>query len=198
MSTPLPQSPSDSPTFIQTIQSLINAAAALESAQSVRIIRIDNWFDHKWLYFSGKSLGAIGLHKRRITIPPFHPNRVENETLYQWNAAASHYQQTDIKQSIHIKQWSSENFQRLAPRILGENAVAAWFSSRSAQDARGSLMVYSTRGEPSAWFASFAEDQSWTPHKLKHISREQINHLLHAANHPLQDESNPTSELPQS
>src|ERR1051325_1936947 len=58
----------------------------------VFVTRIDHWFDHKWLGFSAKVLGALGVHKRdRLTLPPFTPGRVASQHSYTLDAAAGSY-----------------------------------------------------------------------------------------------------------
>jgi hypothetical protein len=43
----------DDPVFITLLNSLLLRLAEEDKPQELWIIQIDNWFDHKWLRFSG-------------------------------------------------------------------------------------------------------------------------------------------------
>ncbi len=43
----------DDPYFIELLNRLIRALVIRVAPQQLWIIQIDNWFDHKWLRFSG-------------------------------------------------------------------------------------------------------------------------------------------------
>lgn len=44
----------DDPSFISLLKPLVNGLLADLNPERFWIIQIDNWFDHKWLKFSGK------------------------------------------------------------------------------------------------------------------------------------------------
>ena len=58
----------------------LDAAVANYRPAEIYLVCIDRWFDAKWLNFSGKVLGALGVWRSRTTIPPFHPHRVLGES----------------------------------------------------------------------------------------------------------------------
>jgi hypothetical protein len=80
----------DDPQFITLLNSLVLGLITEETPQELWIIQIDNWFDHKWLRFSGIGIvdykfpaymnrydGALAeFYQDKVTFPPFTPNRV--------------------------------------------------------------------------------------------------------------------------
>jgi len=44
---------SDDPKFVSIINRLITSSASKQSYKIVKIIKVKNWFDHKWLNYSG-------------------------------------------------------------------------------------------------------------------------------------------------
>src|SRR3954469_13547774 len=121
----------------------------------VFVTRIDHWFDHKWLGFSGKLLGALGVHKRdRLTIPPFMPRRVASPHAYPFDAGAAAYRGVETP-SLHRHQQSSDNLTRFIDRV-SRSAVFIWFSGGTTEADQGSVMIYIVCAElQSSWYASF-------------------------------------------
>ena len=66
----------DAPGFLSQVQALADGLLRSFHPSSVVVIKIDNFFGSKWLHFSGKALGALGVWKKRLNIPPFVPERV--------------------------------------------------------------------------------------------------------------------------
>lgn len=66
----------DDSEFVTLVSRLISGVVLRHDAEKLYLVHIKNWFDHKWLEFSGKVLGALGVWQRRMTYPPFNPNRV--------------------------------------------------------------------------------------------------------------------------
>ncbi len=64
----------------------------------------------KWLNFSGKVLGALGVWNRSFTIPPFHPNRIKAQTVYRLSQQKE-YEQIQAP-PLHVTQSSSQNLNR--------------------------------------------------------------------------------------
>jgi hypothetical protein len=56
----LPQQ-DDVPSFVEQIERAVQGVLIRYEPASLIPIEIDNWFGSKWLSFSGKSLGAIGV-----------------------------------------------------------------------------------------------------------------------------------------
>src|SRR5438552_1789981 len=97
MSTTIRFGPTDDPEFIAIIQSIAVRLFKRGDYEEVFIIEIKNWFDHKWLKFSGigrvpfrhvlDSQPQVALDEffqEKITFPPFTPNRILHQ---QWHPA---------------------------------------------------------------------------------------------------------------
>jgi hypothetical protein len=81
---------SDDNDFIKLLNSMVRRLLIQESPKQPWIIQIDNWFDHKWLGFSGKGVvdfqfpeymkrfdaALEEFYQDKISFPPFNPNRV--------------------------------------------------------------------------------------------------------------------------
>ena len=78
----------DDPGFIAVLNSLVQGLISNRAPEELWIIQIDNWFDDKWLGFSGYGLIASEIpidrydtvkaesYQEKVTFPPFAPNRV--------------------------------------------------------------------------------------------------------------------------
>lgn len=78
----------DDPGFIEVLNSILSELIAEHAPDQFWVIQIDNWFDHKWLGFSGMGLIASNIplntydtvkaesYQEKVTFPPFTPNRV--------------------------------------------------------------------------------------------------------------------------
>ncbi len=73
----------DNSNFMFNIECIVQDRINLWKPTTVFVTRIDNWFDDKWLNFSGTIKHEIAIWKGEITIPPFHPNRVEITDFYK-------------------------------------------------------------------------------------------------------------------
>ena len=147
-----------------------------EAAQ-FRIIRIDNWFGPKWHGFSGKALGAVGIAKQRLTVPPFVPSRVESEEL--WVRKDESYVRLDKFSPLHKRISSEGNLRRYLDREC-PNSICFWFCGRTASNGRGSIMVYSTAipDDPISWFVELSADKGWSPTMTEGISPAEFSDLV--------------------
>ena len=59
---PLPHDSSDDPAFIEIARNAIAGDAARYVARFVHVVKLDAWFGDRWFGFSGKALGALGVH----------------------------------------------------------------------------------------------------------------------------------------
>ncbi len=116
----------------------MNGAIHCYKPDEIYIVQIDNWFDHKWRAFSGKTLGAVGVWNSTLTIPPFEPNRVINQFYYRKDKDTYVLQPA---KPLHIHQWSSSNLQRFLKQIT-EAGLFAWYSGETKNNDAGSLLVY--------------------------------------------------------
>src|SRR6478672_1475624 len=77
---PLTTNKDDDQAYVALVSRIVRNAIRARKPDEVFVVQIDSWFDRKWLEFSGKALGALGVWEGRLTVPPFHPHRVLAET----------------------------------------------------------------------------------------------------------------------
>src|SRR5260221_9903610 len=163
------------PGFVRLVSLILDSLVLQHGPEILAIVEVDNWFDHKWLNFSGKMLGALGVWKHPLTIPPFHPNRIKAQTVYQLNQQKE-YEQIDAP-PLHIAQPSSENLNRKLRHATrsADTGVFVWWSSNTGANAKGSFMTYiqSETGDTS-WYASFDRRDRWAVNKTKNVSVEAV------------------------
>jgi hypothetical protein len=156
------------------------------------MIKVDNWFDKKWLNFSG--IGTVhfpywGIRspeaaldefsQHQTTFPPFTPNRVLQQSYFVRTSDGG-YLRGIPRRSVHqrLRQPSAANLNR---RIsdFSDSAVFAWYSSNTLASGRGTMMVYSvTDGVVETWFAAFKRDPEWRLELVAGISRDEIEDLM--------------------
>ena len=181
----------DDPCFIALVDSLVRGIAKKERPEGLWIIQIDNWFDHKWLRFSG--IGTVDFewpaflnrsdvardefYQEKLTFPPFAPNRV----LAQWSFARVGHNYVEVPSRVphrHEKQPSEANLQRRVQE-LSRSASFIWYSSKTVANGRGSVMVYNVGPDGvRCWFAAFSRQETWKLHAAKGVSREEVEGLL--------------------
>ncbi|MBV9469277.1 MAG: hypothetical protein JOZ57_08520 [Abitibacteriaceae bacterium] len=160
--------------YIEAVQNIINGAATAYQPGGVYVVKIKGWFDHKWLGFSGKRLGAVGVWKHPLTLPPFHPHRVQSQKCYAWRPSTQDYERFDWAARLHIYQESSQNLRREIRRRK-PSVLYVWYCSDTARTQRGSLMVYAhTKRDQAAWFISFYSNNQWRSRQAEEISVERI------------------------
>lgn len=150
------------------------------------VIRVDNWFDHKWLRFSGIGRvafdGAFADHpgvaldelsQDKLTFPPFSPRRILQQA--RWPAAKG---RKNLWIHPRVLRPSADNLQRRVADF--PPFVAVWYSSRTEENARGSIMSYSSKdGVLDAWYASLTlHGSDWRVHLVKGTPRERIERLI--------------------
>jgi hypothetical protein len=141
--------------------------------QACHIVQVRDFFDSKWLGFSGKVLGALGIHGKLLTVPPFHPNRVARERHLVRAGEEAYDGSTDLT-PLHIDQPSSHNLTRRAASVAPRTAFV-WYSGGSALSARASLMAYvPVTGAYWQWYIAMAGRQPWRITRSKGISRAEF------------------------
>jgi len=163
--------------FVAWAARIIAGAAELSEAKAVHVVELDHWFDEKWLEFSGKALGALGVWKVNTTVPPFHPNRVVGEAHYQ-RADLGGYVAVIDGPRIHREQSSSQNLQRRFSQVLPD-AACFWYSSDGPAVGRAALMGYvPAGGDLSTWsLGATCKASVWTPATLRGIASQELSHL---------------------
>jgi hypothetical protein len=107
--------------------------------------------------FLGKSLGAISVHKRKLTLPAFIPSPVESVRRF-WR--------TDVPPGrfprVHRWQRSGENLQRYVEVIVQDSNVF-WYSGGSAKSDRASFMAYMSTPEGHwPWYVGLHRKGQWS------------------------------------
>jgi hypothetical protein len=74
--------PTDNSPFTDLVARIVGGAAAIYKPDDLRIFMIDGRFDYKWLRFSGKAIGAVGVWNSLTTVPPFVKNRLVWQAQY--------------------------------------------------------------------------------------------------------------------
>lgn len=177
----LPLSDADDPSFIELVCGMSNNAFRCYSPNEVYVTGIDGWFDHKWLEFSGKIVGAVGVWNTVLTVPPFNPNRV----LYQlrfWKDETGSFRTSNTPEPLHLNQPSGSNTNRFMNRV-SSSGLFIWYGGNKRMGDMGSLLVYDMRDEVgTAWYASFKRAETWQLNKVRGISKREVIGLMKIGN----------------
>src|SRR5215467_316509 len=140
--------PGDAPEFVSHVEAVVNGILRRHAPRELILIKINNWFGVKWLHFSGKALGALGVWKSDLTIPPFVPNRVISQRRF----AAPDYTESERGDLIHIAIESDEARKRRVNDVA-HGAALVWYGAGSDQARRGAIMAYVPVGDSySPWY----------------------------------------------
>ena len=182
----------DDTQFVQAMDCFIGALVEIYDRPELYIIRIDNWFDHKWLGFAGR-FRTIYLHigkktimaahsiwktEEKTALPPFSPTRDMVQTHFK--AGFGQTKRDFPKQLLHqaYKQRSTVNLHNLLLSFSG-CALFLWLSSGSATSGRASLLAYHTREDKVAgWYASFVKSDHWKLNLVKGANRDGVDRIF--------------------
>lgn len=176
----------DAPEFIEIINKLMALSIFQWHVDEIMNIKINNWFDHKWLNYSGKKIihfeetvhpDKVAIThdwKERVTFPPFNPNRVLSEQYFRKRDTGN----IKFEKIIHKKQRSTENQLNQVSRKTS-NGLYIWYSSNSKINQRGSMMMYRVQnGEVHTWYASIEKRKNWTITQTKGINKSELQGLI--------------------
>jgi hypothetical protein len=166
----------DAPVFVARVRNITAGVCRLTRPVGIYVVRINHWFDWKWLKFSGKSVGALGVWCRDVTIPPFHPHRVRSELLFRPTPGWTKYQLVPIPDyRLHVFQNSGRNLGRLMRREI-PNVACVWYSGDSKAIGRGSIMVYAPGDKQYwAWYLDVVgKGSAWETRWVEGISRGEL------------------------
>jgi ankyrin repeat protein len=178
----------DAPAFLERVRHIVSGAVRTHRTDEVYIVRIDNWFDRKWLGFSGTGrvefpggawieTALDEFRKDELTLPPFTPNRVRSRRRFIWNAYADRFIKAHLRHRLHVGRHSCMNLREPISRI-GSSVAFAWYSGNTAENDSGSLMMYVHRDDLTvAWYASFARKNQWRIEAVTGLSTEQLEHF---------------------
>jgi hypothetical protein len=186
----LSPAPDDDPEFVECVARLIEGALMVHRPVDVRAFRIDNWFDHKWLRFSGYLLPWIGVWQRDLTLPPFVANRIVSRSRFRRDDGGM-YARIGFGSEIHHRGWSVQNLRRRVRLIVPDTALF-WYSGNTLDTGRGSLMGYiPVEGDHWAWFLAFVRDGSWQIARRKNIHEFEVRAFQVAGDRVRQDQATP-------
>jgi hypothetical protein len=168
MSTLITCSETDDSGFISEVNNLLLDKIREFKPHELFITYINNWFDSKWLKFSGTSMHEISVWKQvDVTIPPFNPNRVIFSNKFIQNK--NHFVLSSPNgQNLHVVQESSSNFSRKITDV-SQNGLFVWYSSNTKKNGKGSVLIYLTNEDKclTFYFALAAEiNSTWSVEKL--------------------------------
>ena len=169
----------DDPQFLTQVRSILIGCLIEYTPTEVYVIRIRDCFDYKWCYFSGKSLGAIGVSDFcNLTLPPFVPNRVLSQDHYVRTAMDALVYKPSDAHPIHIHQASEANHKRFIRRTMNDG-IMMWYSSGSMTTGRGSIMVYSVFSSTLkfGWHVTLLKKSEWQIDKITFTSRSLVEGL---------------------
>lgn len=170
--------PLDAPEYLEVVDQVIAKFVEPAAPSAIRVVGIDEWFDSKWLGFSGKLLGALGVANHELTVPPFHPRRVLSEATYR-RAADGRYILAHDAPPLHVRIPSERNtFRRLTD--VAPDTTCLWYTGNSARSKRAALMVYATGPEGYwAWYAALEHaTSSWRVTRRRGITPAEWQRLF--------------------
>ena len=185
----------DDPLFIELLNSFVGGLLVHRNPEVLWLIQIDNWFDHKWLKFSGNGLVASDIplamydtvkaesYQEKLTFPPFTPNRI----MAQWSyvRTGDDYIEAPLPALPHgtEKRHSEENLRKRV-QDFSRSASFVWYSANTLENGRGSVMVYNVIAEqPDSWYAAFNRQPIWKLLATKGISRNEVEKLFGNEDH---------------
>jgi len=176
----------DAQDFIKSINKVMFGLIEKFQINEVCLVRIKNWFDHKWLNYSGKSViqfqGGAGLidsslkneWREKITVPPFNPNRVLSETFFRMKPTENKM----FEKPLHITKNSNDNIHNKIS-IFTKNGLFIWYSSDTVNNQKGSLMIYRVQDDIiSTFYASFENNSGWKIKQTKDIPVSELTSYI--------------------
>jgi hypothetical protein len=189
--------PDDDSDFIAGFTNLFREEVRQYNAPYVFLVRIDNWFDVKWLGFAGKvkvpietgvaavntEVQAVWKSYADVTIPPFSPSRVVQQTHLRYDTGLL-VPLDDGSRLVHgrNRQRSSDN---LSNRVIEfcPGGLFVWFSSKSRTNGRAAMMLYRSYPDRlTGWYTSFARHDGWIVERVRNKDRNLIERLFRGEN----------------
>ena len=181
----------DDQQFVELVVHILSGLIDGSSPEEIYVMKIDNWFDHKWLNFSG--IGSVGFfwgmlapdtaldefRQDKVTFPPFTPNRVIGECYFVRDERGDYSPSTD-KPYVHRRKLapSSENLHKRVTQFA-DSAIFTWVSSNTKTNRRGAIMVYEVKGrDVHTWYAGFSKENDWRVLQTRGIRKEETRSLM--------------------
>jgi hypothetical protein len=183
----------DDPGFVDSVNALIAGLINRYSPQQLWIIHIDNWFDHKWLRFSGMGAVASNIpidrydtvkaesYQEKLTFPPFAPNRVLEQFSYVRIGEAYVESALPLLPHSNERRRSEDNLRRRMEQFT-HHACFLWYSANTLTNGRASVMMYRIQGDRiEAWYAAFNRQNGWNVQATKGVSSDNVQVLIDSA-----------------
>lgn len=174
----LTEKQNDNPNFILNCEKIIQNRINLWNPTDIYVTRIDNWFDGKWMNYAGTELHAISSWNFQdiLTIPPFHPNRVESSEFYQ--KTSEQYAKKENQNVLHIIQESKDNLKRYISEF-STDGLFVWYSGNSKTNDRGTLMLYLIKeSETKTFYITLTGKKNWNVSQTKGVLRNKIQSII--------------------
>ena len=164
----------DDPGFGDRILAIVHGLLSRFPTRELWIVKLDHWFDHKWLGFSGHGPYGSRTSLDPLFLPSFHPNRILCQ--YYWVRDEGGHLRRPMKPVIlHPGKFNGHEPQL---STITKSGLMVWFSGNTKQNCRGSLMVYVVEpNKPWAWYAAISKDRDWTTCRLKGITELELELL---------------------
>jgi hypothetical protein len=177
------QNTEDDPGFLREVAALVQGAIEVSAPTTVVIVKIDTWFGANWLGFSHKVMGAFGVSfPTELVIPPFVPNRVVYERIYE--RAGASFSEKIGGLPIHIEQTSEANARRKLSD-LHSGAALFWWTGNTRHSGRGALMAYlPTPDGHTGWYAELQRNVDWGFGALRGVGISELRALRGRAAQP--------------
>jgi hypothetical protein len=159
--------------FAHEISPVISGALRIVEPPEAYVVKIDHWFGAKWFAFSNKAMGAFGVHRGVLRVPPFVPARVQSQQLFR-RSPRSEYRPSESLIQLHIEQTSEDNARRKMSSVC-PGAAAFWWSGDSRRARRGCLMAYLPSHEGyTGWYAEFLYNDRWVVSRTRHTTAREL------------------------
>ena len=175
----LPQKESDDPVFMTALNGVLANLIQAHMPGEIHFVRIDRWFDHKWLGYSGNARVAFdgspwvdtaldAVWREKLTFPPFNPNRVLEQISFR--QTSNGYRRDPDARTIHSprRSHSARNLQNRVADFT-QSGLFVWFSSDTGFLDQASVMSYGVEGDAvQSRFASLRRiGDVWGVHRAK-------------------------------
>ncbi len=182
----IPTKKGDNNKFMAAVSSLIATMVVEKEPNDLYVTRINKWFDHKWLGYSGKgrvkfegfapidtALDAIWQNK--LTFPPFNPKQIGQQLYWRRRNDGTYGGVGDPKWIHKWKLQSSAD--NLNNRVVefSDSGLFVWFTSNTETNTHGSVMVYQVAGKDvTGWYVSFRQESDWIVDRTKGIDKKTV------------------------
>lgn len=159
--------------FADAVQAVVLGVLQVSKPPEVYIVKVDNWFGPKWLAFSHKALGALGIASSDLRVPPFVPGRVVCEQYFVRADERDDYVHADAPLALHVHQTSSANAARRISSLCPRAALFWWRSTHTTS--RGALMAYIPAQSGHAyWYAELTRMTQWRSGAMRGITSDAL------------------------